>query len=180
MIFSCRLSKNKQTNLTLLLWHLRSTCFPLFFGRYWRHQKDISKLSGLYRVHCTLKKQPESILKSLYSYNHPHIKRAVLTRLYLTCLSPFISSCPYWASLQSLQGQWNQWAPLPHQILAESEAKPVCNHVKLGVSLRYCTVWWILAMGLAELWGIADLHCTAFRKAYILSGSGFHEFLESF
>ena len=23
----------------------------------------------------------------------------------------------------------------------------------------YCTVWWILAMGLADLWGIANLHC---------------------
>ena len=32
------------------------------------------------------------------------------------------------------------------------------NHV--GVSPRaLCTVWWILAMGLADLLGIADLHC---------------------
>ena len=32
------------------------------------------------------------------------------------------------------------------------------NHV--GVSPRaLCTVWWILAMGLADDLGIADLHC---------------------
>ena len=27
--------------------------------------------------------------------------------------------------------------------------------------------------------GLAKKHCTVFRKAYILSGSGFHEFLYS-
>ena len=39
--------KNKRTNSTLLLWNLRSTCFRLFFGGNWRHQKDISKLTDL-------------------------------------------------------------------------------------------------------------------------------------
>ena len=34
------------------------------------------------------------------------------------------------------------------------------SHIKLGVfSIGYSTVWWILAMGLADLLGIADLHC---------------------
>ena len=28
----------------------------------------------------------------------------------------------------------------------------------MGTEL-YCTVWWILAMGLADLWGIADPNC---------------------
>ena len=42
------LPKNKQMNSTLLLWYLRSTCFRSFFGRNWRHQKDISKLTDLY------------------------------------------------------------------------------------------------------------------------------------
>ena len=41
------LSKNEQTNSTLLLWYLRSTCFCLFFGRNRRHQKDITKLTDL-------------------------------------------------------------------------------------------------------------------------------------
>ena len=31
----------------LLLWYLRSTCFHSFFGRNWRHQKYISKSTGL-------------------------------------------------------------------------------------------------------------------------------------
>ena len=34
------LLKNERTNLTLLLWYLRSTCFRSFFGGNWRHQKD--------------------------------------------------------------------------------------------------------------------------------------------
>ena len=29
----------KKFNLTTILWCLRSTCFRLFFGRIWRHQK---------------------------------------------------------------------------------------------------------------------------------------------
>ena len=42
------------------------------------------------------------------------------------------------------------------------------NHVKLcnarnqftqGFIQGHCTVWWILAMGLADLLGIADLDC---------------------
>ena len=33
------------------------------------------------------------------------------------------------------------------------------KHVKQGVSQRYSTEWWILAMGLADLSGIADMHC---------------------
>ena len=38
-------------------------------------------------------------------------------------------------------------------------AAAVRNHVKLGVfTIGYFTVWWILAMGLADLLGIADLH----------------------
>ena len=41
------LPKNEQTNSTLLLWYLRSTCFCSFFGRNWRQQKDISKLTDL-------------------------------------------------------------------------------------------------------------------------------------
>ena len=45
------LPKNEQTNLTLLLWYLRSNCFRSFFGRNWRHQKDISKLTDLYKTH---------------------------------------------------------------------------------------------------------------------------------
>ena len=52
MIFSSRsfFQKNEQTNSTLLLWNLRSNCFRLFFGRNWRHQKDISKLTDLYCI----------------------------------------------------------------------------------------------------------------------------------
>ena len=42
------LIKIERTNSTLLLWNLRLTCFCLFFGRNWRHQKDISKLTDLY------------------------------------------------------------------------------------------------------------------------------------
>ena len=38
---------NERKNLTLLLWNLRSICFCSFFGRNWRHQKDISKLTDL-------------------------------------------------------------------------------------------------------------------------------------
>ena len=41
------LPKNEQTNSTLLLWYLRSTCFCSYFGGNWRHQKDISKLIDL-------------------------------------------------------------------------------------------------------------------------------------
>ena len=41
------LPKNERMNLTLLLWYLRLTCFRSFFGRNWRHQKDISKLTDL-------------------------------------------------------------------------------------------------------------------------------------
>ena len=41
------LPKNERTNSTLLLWYLRSTCFCSFFGRNWRQQKDISKLTDL-------------------------------------------------------------------------------------------------------------------------------------
>ena len=41
------LPKNERTNSTLLLWNLRLTCFHSFFGRNWRHQKDISKLTDL-------------------------------------------------------------------------------------------------------------------------------------
>ena len=41
------LPKNEQMNSTLLLWNLRSTCFRSFFGRNWRHQKDISKITDL-------------------------------------------------------------------------------------------------------------------------------------
>ena len=33
------------------------------------------------------------------------------------------------------------------------------NSGQVGFSLRALSVWWILAMGLADLWGIADLHC---------------------
>ena len=39
--------KNQRRNSTLLLWNLRLTCFRLFFGGNWRHQKDISKSSDL-------------------------------------------------------------------------------------------------------------------------------------
>ena len=35
----------------LLLWHLKSTCFCLFFGENRRHQKTITKLSDLYSKH---------------------------------------------------------------------------------------------------------------------------------
>ena len=42
--------KNEQTNSTLLLWYLRLTCFHLFFGRNWRHQKEILKLTDLYKI----------------------------------------------------------------------------------------------------------------------------------
>ena len=45
------LPKNEQTNSTLLIWYLRSTCFCSFFGRNCRHQNqhqnDISKLTDL-------------------------------------------------------------------------------------------------------------------------------------
>ena len=41
------LPKFERTNSTLLLWYLKSTCFCSFFGRNWRHNKDISKLSDL-------------------------------------------------------------------------------------------------------------------------------------
>ena len=59
----------------------------------------------------------------------------------------------------------------------------VCNHVKLEIrsfvmnfnsgaggflqgyyTVGTRTVWWILAMGLADLWGIADLICIAERS----------------
>ena len=39
------LPKNDGTNL--LQWYLRSTCFRSFFGRNWRHQKYISKLTDI-------------------------------------------------------------------------------------------------------------------------------------
>ena len=42
------LPKNEWTNSTLLVWHLRLTSFRSFFGRNWRYQKDISKLTDLY------------------------------------------------------------------------------------------------------------------------------------
>ena len=45
-------------------------------------------------------------------------------------------------------------------------ALSVHNHVKLEIhsfamnfNSGYCSVWWMLAMGLADLLGIADLHC---------------------
>ena len=42
------------------------------------------------------------------------------------------------------------------------------SHIKLGVfSIGYSTVWWILAMGLADLLGIADLHCKK-RQKYLM------------
>ena len=41
------LTKNERMNLTLLLWYLRLTCFRSVFGRNWRRQKDISKLTDL-------------------------------------------------------------------------------------------------------------------------------------
>jgi hypothetical protein len=47
-LMSTFLPKNKRTNSTLLQWYLISTCFRLFFGRNWRHQKNISKLTDLY------------------------------------------------------------------------------------------------------------------------------------
>ena len=40
--------KNEWTNLTLLLWYLRSTCFRSSFGGNWRPKKTISKLTDLY------------------------------------------------------------------------------------------------------------------------------------
>ena len=40
-------SKKRTKKLTNLLWYLRSTCFRSFFGRIWRYQKDISKLTDL-------------------------------------------------------------------------------------------------------------------------------------
>ena len=43
------LPKNEPMNSTLLLWYLRSTCFCSLFGRNWRHQKDILKLTDFYR-----------------------------------------------------------------------------------------------------------------------------------
>ena len=39
--------KNERSNLTLLLWYLRSTCFRSFFGGNRRPQKNISKLTDL-------------------------------------------------------------------------------------------------------------------------------------
>ena len=46
-LLSSILPKNERKISTWLLWFLRPTCFPLFFGRIWRHQKDISKLIDL-------------------------------------------------------------------------------------------------------------------------------------
>ena len=42
------LPKNRRTNSTLLLWYLRSTCFPSFFGGNRQPQKTFSKLTDLY------------------------------------------------------------------------------------------------------------------------------------
>ena len=39
LFFQFDVSSKKWTNSTLLLWNLRSTCFHLFFGGNWRHQK---------------------------------------------------------------------------------------------------------------------------------------------
>jgi hypothetical protein len=47
-LVSSILSNNERKKSTLLLWYLRSTCFRLFFGRIWRHQKDILKLTEIY------------------------------------------------------------------------------------------------------------------------------------
>ena len=41
---------NKQIYLYCL-----STCFPSYFGRKWRHQKDISKLTDVWKGFCTPK-----------------------------------------------------------------------------------------------------------------------------
>ena len=41
--------KSKWMTSTSLLWNLRLTYFCSFFGRNWRHQKDISKLTDLYK-----------------------------------------------------------------------------------------------------------------------------------
>ena len=38
------LPKNERMNSTLLLWYLSSTCFHLFSGRNWRHQKTFRNL----------------------------------------------------------------------------------------------------------------------------------------
>ena len=48
MIFSSRLFFQK-TNEQIRLYYL-STCFCLIFGRKWRHQKNILKLTDLYDV----------------------------------------------------------------------------------------------------------------------------------
>ena len=46
--------KNELTNSTSLLWCLRSTRLCSFFGRNWRHQKDISKLTDHYQTNCEI------------------------------------------------------------------------------------------------------------------------------
>ena len=50
MIFSSWLFLQK-TNEQIRLYYL-STCFCSFFGRKWRHLKDISKLTNLYEIPC--------------------------------------------------------------------------------------------------------------------------------
>ena len=75
--------------------------------------------------------------------------------------------------------QTGTYVPRPHQLRKETAvfylwgkiygraASEYCvykisivrNHVKLGISLRVRYVRWMLAMGLADLWEIADLHC---------------------
>ena len=42
----CKFLWPSQKSWTLQ-WYLRSTCFHSFFGRIWRHQKDISKYTDL-------------------------------------------------------------------------------------------------------------------------------------
>ena len=52
--------QNEQMNSTLLPWNLVSTCFCSFFGRNWRHQKDINYLTF----------RPGKSLSFQYCWNH--------------------------------------------------------------------------------------------------------------
>ena len=42
----------KKFNFTTMILQV-TTCYRLFFGRNWRHQKDVSKLTDLYFTQCT-------------------------------------------------------------------------------------------------------------------------------
>ena len=77
-----------KTNSTLLLWFLRSTCFRLFFGGNWRHQKYISKLTDLYQSQSGRSVFVDFFLKLLWDARK--IMRSYYKISQSVCLSLFV------------------------------------------------------------------------------------------